>query len=46
MTKFYMVQQYSGGGRWITVGHFKTKKAAKEYCKQFNTKVEIGKLRI
>jgi hypothetical protein len=43
--KFYEVLQKTGSN-WTHVGFFTTKKAAEEYCKEFNTLVEISPVKI
>ena len=43
--KFYELQQ-SQGSHWVRVGFYKTKKAAEEGAKEFNTKTMIAPTRI
>ena len=43
--QFYEVQQYVGSS-WTKVGFFRKQAAAKEYIKEFNTKVFIAPLKI
>ena len=43
--KFYEIQQQQGSN-WVGVGFYKTKKAAREGEKEFNTKTMIAPTRI
>jgi len=45
MNTFYEVQQ-KAGHYWSGVGFFRTKKAAKEYMKTFNTKTTVYSVRV
>ena len=46
MKPFYEAQQYTSGGRWATIGFFKTRLAAEKHCSEFNTTVEVSRVRI
>ncbi len=43
---FYELQQYGGGGRWATVGFFRTEAAANAHSLEFNTGTTVATMKI
>lgn len=46
MTKFYQVQQRTASGHWTHIAYCKSLKDAHKVLKQYNTKVEVNRMRV